>query len=289
MSGAPYFEGWYCKCRSCDGRSLALIPAFHRSASGAVSASLQVLTEHRSWWIPIPAKGFQVKRNPLQVRFGASLLTHEGLWLNIQQDDLSLQGTLRFGPFSTLESPIMGPFRLLPGMECAHSVISMSHTLSGILSLNGGTVDFTGGAGYLESDRGRSFPQTYLWTQCSWDGCSLMLALASVPFLGFSFTGCICAILLNGQELRIATYKGAKVVHWSPRSVEVVQGKLRLCVELLNCTPHPLRAPVTGEMRRIVRESLRSSVHCRLWNGNTLLFDQTDSGAGFEAAGSGQN
>lgn len=284
MGSGPYFEGWYCKCRSCDGRSIALIPAYHRSAVGTVSASLQVITEHRSWWVPIPIKGFSATHDPLRVRFGACQLTQEGLWLNLCRDDLSLQGTLRFGTFSTLRTPIMGPFRFLPGMECSHDVLSMSHTLSGCLSLNGSVVDFTGGRGYLESDRGNSFPQSYLWTQCSWDGGSLMLALASIPLLGFSFTGCICAILLNGRELRLATYKGVKVVQWTPKRVELRQGNLRLYVELLSCDPHPLWAPVGGEMNRIIRESLRSSVRCRLWEGDTLLFDQTDSGAGFECA-----
>ncbi len=289
MKNAPYFEGWYCKCRSCDGRSLALIPAMHRSASGKVTASLQVLTEHRSWWVPIPVNGFHAIHDPLRVRFGACQLTQEGLWLNLCRDDLSLQGTLRFGPFSSLHTPIMGPFRFVPGMECSHSVLSMSHSLSGVLSLNGDLVDFTGGEGYLESDQGDSFPQSYLWTQCSWDEGGLMLALASVPILNHSFTGCICAILLHGKELRLATYKGARVECWSPRKVQVHQGKLRLSVELLCCDSHPLRAPVSGEMCRIVRESLRASVRCRLWENNTLILDQTDTGAGFECAMPGQS
>ncbi len=287
MHSGPYFEGWYCKCRSCDGRSLALIPALHRSSDGAVCASLQILTEHRSWWVPLPAAGVQVRHTPLRVRFGASLLTTEGLWLNLQQGILSLQGTLRFGPCAELRSPIMGPFRFLPGMECSHQILSMGHTLSGILSLNGELVDFTGGTGYLESDRGRSFPRTYLWTQCSWPKGSLMLALASVPVLGHTFPGCICAILHHGTEWRLATYQGAVVEHWSPRQVQVRQGPLRLRIDLLSSDPLPLRAPVCGQMKRMVRESLRSSVRCRLWMNGTLLLDETDAGAGFECAGSG--
>ena len=283
MKGEPYFEGWYCKCRSCDGRSLALIPAYHKTAAGTVSASLQVITEGRSWWIPISPDQFEVSQTPWRVRVGNSVLSLAGLSLDLQEEDLNLQGTLRFGPISPLQSPIMGPFRFLPRMECSHSVLSMSHPLTGTLSLNGEKIRFTGGSGYLESDRGHSFPQSYLWTQCSWSGCSLMLALASIPLLGFSFTGCICAILLHGRELRLATYKGVQIKQWTPEKVELRQGKLRLCVELLHCEPLPLRAPVSGNMNRIVRESLRSSVRCRLWENGTLLFDQINSSAGFES------
>lgn len=69
--------------------------------------------------------------------------------------------------FTPLRSDIMGPFRFLPGMECSHGVISMGHSLEGKLDLNGKRIDFSGGTGYVETDRGRSFPSAYLWTQCT--------------------------------------------------------------------------------------------------------------------------
>ena len=36
----PYFEGWYLKCQTKDGRGLALIPALHVDRAGRRSASL---------------------------------------------------------------------------------------------------------------------------------------------------------------------------------------------------------------------------------------------------------
>ena len=44
-SRLPYFEGWYLKCQTRDGRALALIPAVHQDRTGRRSASLQVLAE----------------------------------------------------------------------------------------------------------------------------------------------------------------------------------------------------------------------------------------------------
>ena len=38
----PYFEGWYLKHQSGEGKSLALIPAFHADPGGRRRASLQV-------------------------------------------------------------------------------------------------------------------------------------------------------------------------------------------------------------------------------------------------------
>lgn len=66
-------------------------------------------------------------------------------------------GALNFGPFTPLHSDIMGPFRLFAGMECAHGVVSMMHTLSGQAVLNGERIDFDGGREYrLATYRGAS-------------------------------------------------------------------------------------------------------------------------------------
>lgn len=43
----PYFEGWYLKCQTKDGRGLALIPALHVDRAGRRSASLQVIADGR--------------------------------------------------------------------------------------------------------------------------------------------------------------------------------------------------------------------------------------------------
>ena len=48
---APYFEGWYLKLQTKEGKALALIPALHIDGKGRRSASLQVITESRSWWL----------------------------------------------------------------------------------------------------------------------------------------------------------------------------------------------------------------------------------------------
>ena len=47
--------------------------------------------------------------------------------------------------------------------------------------------------GYMEGDRGHSFPRGYTWIQSTDFGCaaSVMLALAEIPLAGLRFTGCI--------------------------------------------------------------------------------------------------
>ena len=278
----PYFEGWYFKCQTRGGRSLGLIPAFHISEKGEQSASIQVVTDKQAWYLDYPVSAFTASQDSLRIVIGENCFSDAGLHLYVDQEGLSLHGKVEFGPLQTLRSDIMGPFRWLANMECVHSVISMRHTLRGQLKLNGGILDFNGGIGYIESDRGRSFPTSYLWTQCLWDNCSLMLSIATIPLGKLHFTGCICAIGLAGQEYRFATYRGVRILNWSSKGASLRQGKHRLEVELLEQKAQPLRAPSDGNMSRTIHESLCARVRYRFWQSNELLFDHTDDCASFE-------
>ena len=283
----PYFEGWYLKHQSKNGEMLALIPAFHVDSIGRRSASLQVICDSGSWWLEYPETQFQASPNQFQVRLGQSYFGAQGIEVDINQNGIFLQGTLKYGPFTALKSDIMGPFRWFAGMQCSHGVISMGHSLEGSLCLNGDVLGFSGGTGYLETDRGRSFPDAYLWTQCGWNRVGddgLMLAAATIPLPVGGFTGCICAILHHGREYRLATYRGAKIEAWSSSGASIRQGKYRLEVRILEKHGQPLRAPVNGGMERTIHESLRAEVNYCFWRGRELLFRHTDPCASFEYA-----
>ena len=199
----PYFEGWYFKHQNPQGQTLALIPAFHIDRDGRRTASLQVISKDQAWWLEYSETQLKVSQRLFQMQIGQSSFGSQGIDLHIQQDGFSLNGALRYGSFTTLRSDIMGPFRFFAGMQCSHGVISMGHSLSGTLELNGERLDFSDGIGYIETDRGRSFPTKYLWTQCVWGGPergSLMLAIATIPLPVGGFTGCICSVLYHGQE-----------------------------------------------------------------------------------------
>lgn len=282
-----YFEGWYLKHQAKDGHALALIPAFHIDDNGQRSASLQVVMDSDAWWLEYPDTEFQAAEKQFQVCVGACRFYEDGILVEIEENGLSLYGSLHYGMFTPLKSDIMGPFRFLAGMECAHGVISMGHAIDGQLILNGETLDFSGGMGYIETDRGRSFPSAYLWTQCSWTEhgySSLMLSIATIPLPIGAFTGCICAVFHHGREYRLATYRGAKIEHWSNHGAVIRQGKYRLEVELQNENRLPLRAPVAGDMRRTIHESLCAVVRYRFLHNEQVIFEHTNPCASFEFA-----
>lgn len=284
----PYFEGWYFRHQAPDGAALALIPALHIDADGRRTSSIQVISDQGTWTADFPGAAFQASQGVFQVWLGGNLFNRKGVWLDLHAPGLTLRGEVRYGPFTPLKSDIMGPFRFLPAMECSHGVLSMGHRLEGALTLNGRALVFDGGTGYVETDRGRSFPRSYLWTQCAWrDGRSnsLMLSIADIPVPGGRFTGCICAVLHGGREYRLATYQGVKVRRWSETGARIAQGAYQLDVELLEGQGRPLWAPVEGQMSRTIHESLRAAVRYRFWAGDRLLFDHVDDAASFEFGG----
>lgn len=279
-----YFEGWYFKQENQE-QTLAVIPAFHVDRDGKKCATIQVITEQESWMLEFPAEAFQACRKRLGVRIGDNLFTEKGLHLNLHGNGIDLEGAFRFGPFTPTEKEMMGPFFCIPWMQCSHQVLSLYHEIKGSVKLNGKRINFNGGRGYLEKDRGTSFPKEYMWTQCGFDdqgpGC-IMGAVADVPFLGTSFRGCISAVLYRGKQYRFATYTGAKVVMNAGRSVVIRQGDWELRMMALEENPRILQAPEDGKMGRAIQESAACPVRYELWKGEERMFRITVDKAGWE-------
>lgn len=284
MPVAGGFEGWYFKQQGKDGVA-ALIPAFH-PGDGESPASLQVVTNDMSFSLPFA--GGEVRRTGgvPEVRLGGCAFSARGLRLDARGGGYEAQGELRFGPLTPPRRDVMGPFRLVPFLECRHSVFSLTHPVSGKLIINGRTLDFTGGTGYIEGDRGRAFPRRYVWTQCCWrknGPCSLMLSAAEIPLAGGRFTGVTGAVLLGGRQLRLATFLGARVSALEEDFLEVRQGKYLFRARCLDCSALTLRAPSPGGMTRRIREHPACRVRYLLTDGETVLLNFTADCAGFEA------
>lgn len=276
-----YFEGWYLKQQN-QRETVALIPAFHADGAGRASASLQVITGARSYKIDFPAESFHADGKKSFIRLGGSTFSEQGCSLDVRAPDCTMRGRLRFSGLTPPAGDIMGPFRFVPFLECRHSVFSLRHCVNGELNINGKPYRFENGSGYLEGDRGRSFPRRYLWTQCNWDGNSLMLSAAEIPYAGTSFTGCTGFLFLNGKEYRIATYCGAKLLSVGNDGISLRQKTLTLNIRLLEGHGSSLYAPQSGRMARTVRESISCRVHYSCLAEHGTLFDFISEQASFE-------
>lgn len=272
------FYGWYLKCQS-DTQTLAVIPAVHKTRNKR-TCSIQVITDDDAWTAMFPADSWKRTKGNLSV--GDNCFGEEGISLEIHTQQLTARGKLAFGPLSPLKYDIMGPFALVPFLECRHSVRSMRHSVKGTVCINGQDYSFRDAWGYWEGDRGRSFPKEYLWTQCCFSEGSIMLSVADIPMAGIHFTGMIGVVLWRGKEYRIATYLGARVVRLQNKMVRVIQGDLELEACLLAPSARPLKAPAKGDMVRTIHESASCRAFYRFRKeGRTLFAFETDR-ASFE-------
>lgn len=278
LSNIGYFKGWYFKC-STENKTIAFIPAYHYG-DGKKSASLQIITDDKAFNIPFDKLEYSEK--PLFVKIGDCIFSEKGITLEFQGNDVTLKGTLNFKDLTPIRYDIMGPFKFVPFMQCSHRVYSMSHIINGEISVNNHFFKFENGIGYIEGDRGRSFPKKYIWTGSCSQNNSLMLSVADIPFLGLHFTGIIGIVLLHGKEYRIATYLGAKIKEISKNSVTVKQGGFEFTTKLLRKKSQPLAAPTNGNMCRTIHESASCEAYYRFSHKDNILFEFTTDKASFE-------
>ncbi|HHV33001.1 MAG TPA: hypothetical protein GXX74_11480 [Clostridiales bacterium] len=282
-----YFEGWYLKHQK-DGHTVAFIPGVHSGEDGEKSAFVQVITEQSSWYVPFSTANFHVQPRGFAVRVGGQVFSERGIRVDFNTSGLQCRGVLYYGNLTPPAYDVMGPFRLFPFLECNHGVLSMKHTLRGTLELNGQTVDFTGGTGYMEKDWGISFPKRYLWVQygsMQEPSLSVMVSIAEIPFCGFVFPGCIALIYCGGKEYRLATYLGVRILRWDRTGFLIRQRGLLLEAEVLKSHgQNILKAPQCGNMNRVIRESASCQVRFRFYCNGRLLFDLTRDEASFEYA-----
>lgn len=273
-----YFCGWYFRCLS-ERQTLAVIPSLHKTGASQ-SCTIQLLTDTRAFHVQFPFSAFQKSGSHIQI--AENWFGKEGFSLDIQTPDFQAAASVRFGAFTPIRYDIMGPFRFVPFLQCRHSVYSMHHRVDGEISINGTSYGFRDAAGYMEGDRGCSFPKEYVWTQCFFPEGALMLSVADIPFGGFHFTGVIGIVLLRGKEYRLATYLGAKAVKITDREITVRQGKACLRVTPHGPSGHPLQAPTGGAMGRVIHEHPSCEVSYHFEYAGVPLLELDAPNAAFE-------
>ena len=273
-----YFYGWYFKCQSKD-KTLALIPAVHETGVKRTS-SLQIISDDGVWNIDLPGNAFTKRKDALYL--GKNRFGKNGIRVNLEDKNCKIKGKLDFGPLTPIKYDIMGPFALIPFMECRHMVWSMRHSVNGRIKVNGYDYVFENSVGYIEGDAGRSFPKEYLWTQSSFHGGSLMLSVADIPFGLFDFTGIIGVIHYNKKEYRFATYLGAHIQELRDGKVRIKQGNMVFEAGLIESSGRALNAPVGGSMIRTIHESASCKAYYKFRIKGKTVFSFKTAKASFE-------
>lgn len=292
---SEYFYGWYFRCQRESG-SLAVIPAVHLSPERR-SCSVQIITREGGLYREFPISMFRINRKKGIMQIGENFFSRKGIRLRLEarrsaecgqetgggdsgEENVAVEGVLRFGKFSELGYDIMGPFARIPWMQCRHMVYSMGHSVNGEIKTGDERFCFKNGKGYMEGDSGTSFPDRYIWIQHFLPKGSLMFAAASIPLAGIHFTGTIGYLFTGSGMYRFATYLGAVVEKLEDGELAIRQGPYHVQIRFPNSGGTLLKAPESGKMVRKVRESIAGKAEYTLiYKKHVLLHLRTDKAA----------
>lgn len=286
------FKGWYFKQQN-ENEAFAVIAAIHNQ-----KASIQIITKAESYVFDFKGDFEIISQTDLlpRVRIGKNYFSRNGFVLNILKEDIRIKAIIKYRNQQLPRHSMMGPFQYLFFMPCIHEVFNISNIAVGKIMIQTGKshylYELNHAIGYIEGDKGNSFPEKYIWTQCSFEEGNLECITAAVAKLSvgtntkfhlLNFTGCTCMFLYKNKEIHIATYLGAKVEILREDFVRIQQGKLCLEIILLNSgNERILKAPVEGKMNRNIVESVSAIIRYRLFSGDKLVFDVTGANAGYE-------
>lgn len=292
-----YFEGWYFKHVSSNLENVfSFIPGIALTKNDK-HAFIQVIDgiSGKTWNITYPISGFEFSKDKFEVRVGDSSFSSTGIILNIDTEDLNINGEIQFYdlvnyPTSLISPGIMGWYSFVPFMECKHGIGSVHHNLNGSLSINSKKIDFNEGVGYIEKDWGTSFPESWIWLHCNTlkkAGNSFTFSVAKIPWLGSFFIGHICFLYCNKKFYLFATYNGSKITRISFKApileIEVSNKTHLLKVKAVQKRSGELKAPVTGEMNRMIKESVDSTIEIELKDkSGKVIYSDKGSRAGLE-------
>ena len=251
------FFGKYYKFISDDGYTFALIVSHANEGD-----MLQLVT---------PTKGYFVK-DTKSVNINNNVIS-----INIHEDGILLEGSITLGELHPLSKKVMGPFSILP-MECKHEIYSMYHRVNGELTLNKNKkIPFSNSLGYIEGDSGSSFPTKYIWYNSVNEECTVTLAIATIPLLGFiNFTGLLCFIKGKDYEYRFCTYNGGKIISKKEDKIIIKKGKFLFELDISSLGGHNLKAPTKGNMIRYIKENINVPTKFILKYKDNVLIEQED-------------
>jgi len=295
----PFFEGWYYKLVSADeSQKIAIIPGVILGKEG--HAFIQILDSAQSstHYFSFPLGDFTSDSSQYDIHIGQNHFNLNRLSVNVQRSEGQLFGEIQLGslnpwPVSFFSPGVMGWFAWVPRMECYHGVLSFDHHLEGKLTLNGKTMDFSGGRGYMEKDWGKSFPAAWVWFQSNHfnlKSSCITASVAIIPWLGSSFRGFIVGLWLDGRLHRFTTYNGGQI-----ESFEITDNNInwvlrnrnhRLFLNAFRGEGGILRGPTHLDMGKRVLETLNATIHVKLENHKgEVIFDDTGEHAGLEVIG----
>lgn len=189
----------------------------------------------------------------------------------------------------------MGFYNYFNFMQCYSQVCAVDMDLNGSLCINGKTINFSGGKGYIEKNWGKAFPYSWIWIQSncfSTKSAALTCSIGHVPFFTGSFKGFLIGLYIDSNFYTFSTINRSKL-HIEIKSSDVIITVVNSKYKLTLTTRHDktkfmlLYGPRDGKMIPLVNENLLGEVDLVLKDriNNNIIFSDTGVCTGIEYGG----
>lgn len=281
-----HFEGYYFKQTNARNEQSVAIIVGVSTFEADPHAFIQIIHNHphQSYYLRIPLQCFRVQNHPFMIKIQQNIFSEHYIKLQCTHENIHLSGELYFSDLTYLDhymmnDSIMGPFKLLPKMECNHELISLYHHVHGQLQIGHLIYDFKEDSiGYIEKDYGISFPNYYLWLQGNTfkkEHTSLFFSCANIPYLHMKFPGFICVLMVGKKQYRFATYNKSQLEIDEQMNITLKHGKYKLLITFKNDQTNQLLGPSNGEMNIVIKEGLGATIHIELYEHQTCILNDT--------------
>jgi tocopherol cyclase len=296
------FEGWYYKIVNApENYVLAFIPGISmvKSENNTPHAFIQIFDgiKQTYHYHKFDIADFWYSRKVFHVRIGENEFRYDGIVFKLSQVEQKVVGELKFNnitpwPVKLLSPGAIGPLAFIPRLQNYHGILSLDHEITGILKINGKTIDFNGGRGYIEKDWGKSHPSAWIWMQSNnfrEKTISLTAAIANGQFLRRKMVGFIIGFLFRKKLYTFTSYNRSKITNLRIEnncvSFQVKKGKYALNIRGMQVGGVEMLSPSTTGMDGKIKESLTSKIEVQFFEKKNIIFEGIGEKAGLEWRG----
>jgi tocopherol cyclase len=149
-----YFEGWYFKSVSKDEETAyAIIAGLSLTKNPNDSHAFVMLMDARNKTLhyhQYPLSSFLADREKFEIKIDKNSFNLNSIILDIDDGQTKIKAHMKFEniipwPVNRFSPGVMGIYAFIPFLECYHGVLSLNHSISGYVKINGKKNDFTGG------------------------------------------------------------------------------------------------------------------------------------------------
>ena len=291
-----YFEGWYFKHVSANHQdAFAVIPGISLSTDPHAFIQFVDGSKVRSAYFRYNINDFHSDNKKFKVKIGNSVFSSEGIGLDLESEDLKVNGKIDYTDMVTLPANSFKPGYHGVVFVCSRHGMQpwcciVEPFSRGTIYINGKQKLFSGGQGYIEKDWGISFPESWIWMQCNTfrdEYVSVMISVAKIPWRGNFFVGFLAFIHLRGKTEIFATYNRSKILYLGKNisgksEIHIAKRGKKLKLVISGKESVALKAPVAGNMVNRIKESLDSEVYIEYTEMNKTIFSGTGIKCGFE-------